>query len=189
MLERCNGVDTGLLSGVCRIELFGADECLECTSLSPACERQSHAACVQRVFESDVDMPDGSAGAELKPKPSPLERSERTLSWASQTRWPRPGGLAPPRAPSPHHLCKALATGASCFDVATDTALVHSRCDFGRVLTSFSSASTSREGLKTCFCNFWPGLALGRIAFQNRHNCFLNCSKISRIIARISRPI
>ena len=49
-LERCKGVETGLLCGVCKIELFDADECLECTSLSPACERQYHAACVQKVF-------------------------------------------------------------------------------------------------------------------------------------------
>ncbi len=42
-LECYKGVET-------RIELFDADECLECTSLSPACERMYHSVCVQKVF-------------------------------------------------------------------------------------------------------------------------------------------
>jgi hypothetical protein len=49
-LELWRAVDTGLLCEVCKKEVFDEDTCLECTSLSPACDRQYHAACVKKQF-------------------------------------------------------------------------------------------------------------------------------------------
>ena len=55
-------VASGLVCGVCKVELFDTDECLECTSKVPDCERQYHATCVVTGFgklysQKELKMP------------------------------------------------------------------------------------------------------------------------------------
>ena len=43
-------VASGVLCGVCKVEVFDDDECFECTSFAPNCQRQYHAKCVLTGF-------------------------------------------------------------------------------------------------------------------------------------------